>query len=126
MSVSDQERKRRGRAAEEYVCQQLARCGYKIIARNFAALPYGEIDIIASKDGVLTMIEVKARKITSNFGGPLAAINTRKMNKMQNCLNIYLKQNQIMNSEIAILAAAVYHNNYGEIIKSEIIPIEIL
>jgi hypothetical protein len=31
-----------------------------------------------------------------------------------------------MNSEIAILAAAVYHNNYGEIIKSEIIPIEIL
>lgn len=50
--------RQRGIEAEELVCGYLASKGYSILARNWFCRA-GEIDIVASKDGVVSFVEVK-------------------------------------------------------------------
>ena len=57
--IDDQSRKDIGRIGEEVASTFLERKGFKIIARNYRK-PWGEIDIIAEKDGSVRFIEVKA------------------------------------------------------------------
>src|SRR3989338_4219269 len=52
-------RKDVGRGGEDIACQFLARKGYKVIERNYRR-KWGEIDIIAEKDGTVRFVEVKA------------------------------------------------------------------
>lgn len=52
------DRKEVGRLGEDVACQYLARRGFRIIERNYLR-SWGEIDIIAEKDGVVRFIEVK-------------------------------------------------------------------
>jgi len=47
-----------GLDAEEKVAEYLLKDGYKILKRNFHS-KFGEIDIIAKKDDILSFIEVK-------------------------------------------------------------------
>ena len=49
-----------GISAESRACVYLMAKGYRILARRFKT-PYGEIDVIARKRGLLVFIEVKAR-----------------------------------------------------------------
>ena len=51
---------RRGRRAETLCAWLLRLKGYRIVARGFRA-PVGEIDIVATRRGVLVAVEVKAR-----------------------------------------------------------------
>jgi putative endonuclease len=51
---------RRGRGAETLAALWLFTKGYRILAQR-ERTPYGEIDIAAFKDGVLVVVEVKAR-----------------------------------------------------------------
>jgi putative endonuclease len=69
-----------GRQGEELAAKYLKDKGYKIIEKNFRK-GYGEIDIIAIKDGVLVFIEVKTRT-TRLFGGALEAIAYRKLKSL--------------------------------------------
>src|SRR3989344_3957542 len=62
----DQARKEVGKSGEDIACQFLARKGYKVIGRNYRK-KWGEIDIIAEKDGVVRFIEVKAVSQTGDF-----------------------------------------------------------
>lgn len=63
-----------GILGEELACEYLKSKGYSIIDRNFWR-PYGEIDIIAKKNGILAFFEVKAFQMRQNdsakeFSGP--------------------------------------------------------
>ncbi len=49
-----------GKKAEEYVVTWLLQQGFSIVAQNYRQR-YGEIDIIAKKDNVISFIEVKYR-----------------------------------------------------------------
>jgi putative endonuclease len=49
-----------GISAESKACVYLLAKGYRILARRFKT-PYGEIDIVAKKRGLLAFVEVKAR-----------------------------------------------------------------
>lgn len=62
-----------GASGERKACRYLKRKGYKIIARNFRN-PFGEIDIIASKDDITAFIEVKTR-LTDSYGTPSQAVD---------------------------------------------------
>jgi putative endonuclease len=53
-------RERPGQAGEERACRFLAERGYSIRARNFRCRT-GEIDIVATHDGVVAFVEVKER-----------------------------------------------------------------
>jgi putative endonuclease len=48
-----------GQRGEEIACSYLLRHGYRIVERNFTR-KWGEIDIIARKNGVICFIEVKS------------------------------------------------------------------
>ena len=68
--------------------------GYVIIQRNFRYSTFGEIDIIAKKDGFLVFIEVKTYK-TEQFGEPLLLVNSRKQQKLRKLAQIYMLQKKI-------------------------------
>ena len=57
------------------------RAGYAIIARNWRC-PRGELDIVAWREGVLVVCEVKARR-SSNFGDPFEAITPAKIQRLR-------------------------------------------
>jgi Holliday junction resolvase-like predicted endonuclease len=54
-----------------------AREGYTVVARNWRCAR-GELDVVAWRDGVLAVCEVKARR-NADFGDPFEAITPRKM-----------------------------------------------
>lgn len=53
------------------------RAGYTIVARNWRCVR-GELDVVAWRDGVLAVCEVKARR-NADFGDPFESITPRKM-----------------------------------------------
>lgn len=124
MTISDVERKRRGRIAEDEICRILKRRGLQIIARNVNFPRIGEIDIIAKEENKIFVVEVKARQFDSSFGGPLAAVTRKKLSKITKATYCYLKMNGMMNNYIDILAAGVLMDKSGKIENIEIVPVE--
>lgn len=57
--------------AARYLCTH----DYTILARNYRT-PFGEVDLIAQKDGVLVYVEVKYRS-SNDYGDPLEAVDRR-------------------------------------------------
>lgn len=57
--MDENARKRVGQIGEDIACQFLERKGFNVLGRNYRK-PWGEIDIIAEKDGVVRFVEVKA------------------------------------------------------------------
>lgn len=74
-----------GNIAEDKAAEHLKRNGFKIIKRNFYS-KFGEIDIIARKDGELHFVEVKSGK---NFD-PIYNITPSKLNKITKTINYYI------------------------------------
>ena len=59
MKSDTPDRKSVGQAGEDIACQFLESKGFKILERNYRK-PWGEIDIVAEKGGVVRFVEVKA------------------------------------------------------------------
>ena len=72
--------------AEKYLIEQ----GFLIVERNFRC-KMGEVDIIASKDGVLHFIEVKASKKYE----PAYNIDHQKMAKLFKAVSFYLHKKSV-------------------------------
>ena len=66
-----------GVASENRAVKYLMKSGYKILARNYRYLK-AEIDIIALKENILVVVEVKARS-ASIFGNPEEAVSSKKI-----------------------------------------------
>jgi putative endonuclease len=81
-----------GAIGEDAAAKYLARKGYTIRERNFRCRT-GEIDIIATKDGVLSFIEVKTRQ-NFNYGRPCEAVTRNKQRNIKMSAEYYLKQLQ--------------------------------
>ena len=62
--------------------------GYTIVEKNYRTR-HGELDLIASKDGTLVVVEVKLRRGTG-FGEPLEAITPRKQQTIREITEEYL------------------------------------
>lgn len=76
-----------GKDGEDRAVQFLIDQNYQIIDRNWRS-KFGEIDIIASKDNILYLVEVKTRS-SSQFGFPHEAINVKKLQRMQLTAQLY-------------------------------------
>jgi putative endonuclease len=90
-SCSD-ERRHTGESGESVAVELLRKNGYKIIERNYRC-KLGEIDIIAEDDGVLTFVEVKARR-TDEFEGPKSAVTPQKQRRISMVALEYLKETE--------------------------------
>ena len=85
-------------AAADYLCGH----GYDLVSRNLRT-PYGEIDLIAHKDGITIFVEVKART-SKSFGPPEIAVTPRKQAHMLACAEFYAQQNEIDHWQIDVIA----------------------
>ncbi len=74
--------------AEKYFIEH----GYKILFQNWRHPPY-EIDIIATKNEMLHIIEVKARK-SSAYGFPEESVGKKKIRNLMKAADEFLFQNK--------------------------------
>ncbi|QUE31770.1 YraN family protein [Francisella philomiragia] len=81
-----------GNKAEEQASKFLRTINLQILAQNFKALPYGEIDIIALDQNTLVFIEVKYRSKTK-FAKAEEMLTYSKQQKLINAANIFLQEN---------------------------------
>jgi putative endonuclease len=88
---------RTGKEAEHEVCKYLERDGYAILDRNWRR-PWGELDIVARKDGVLHFVEVKAsRRLVAGFA-PTVRADARKMAKVNRTARSWLAAHGLQGS----------------------------
>lgn len=79
-----------GERGEALAEEHLRRLGYRIVERNYRCR-LGEIDCIAVQDSTLVFLEVKARR-TTDYGGPLEAVDRRKRRKLTLLARYYVAQ----------------------------------
>jgi putative endonuclease len=79
-----------GQWGEKQAAVYLATHSFVILESNVRT-PYGEIDLIASKDGVIVFIEVKTRR-TTTFGFPEESVNQRKQNHILSSAQHYIQE----------------------------------
>ena len=98
-----------GRIGEEKAVKYLEKMNYKILKRNYRNRK-GEIDIIAYYNKTIVIIEVKARK-NNNYGYPIDAVNSVKVNKIKECTKYFLYKQKINFLEIRFDIIEVYQIN---------------
>jgi len=79
---------------ENLACEFLKENGFEILENNFQKR-YGEIDIVAKKQGIPHFIEVKTRKESSvrKFGLPEEAVTGKKRKRIIETAETYLAEN---------------------------------
>ncbi|SHF06966.1 YraN family protein [Chryseobacterium takakiae] len=84
-----------GKKAEDLAADFLLKNGYKILARNFR-YQKAEIDIIAAKDNLIIICEVKARS-TDVFNLPQESVNKKKIKLLVSAADYYLQEFNVLN-----------------------------
>ena len=74
-------RNKTGMWGEIFATRYLRDRGYEILSTNYVCR-FGEIDIIAMKDGVMSFVEVKTRQ-SLKFWHPREAVNYYKQQKIR-------------------------------------------
>ena len=95
--------KKIGNLGEEISLNYLKNKGFKLINRNWAKLPLGEIDIIAEKNKIIYFVEVKTTA-TDSEEFPLEHLDSRKLKKFQRIVNHYLIENNLIDSDYKLSA----------------------
>lgn len=75
-----------GISAESRACVYLIAKGYRILARRFKT-PYGEIDIVAKRRGLLAFVEVKAR---ATLDGAAYSVTPQQQARIVNAAQMWL------------------------------------
>jgi len=102
-----------GVKGEEMAASWLINKGYKIIQRNWRCGQL-EIDIIATKDDCLHIVEVKARN-HSTIGHPEDGVGKIKFKSLQRAADLYLRKNPHYNwLQYDILAITLFKNKEPE------------
>ncbi|HZG57907.1 YraN family protein [Paenibacillus sp.] len=86
-------RKAIGAAGEAAAAAYLAGQGYKVVAANWRCR-FGELDLVAAKDGTLAFVEVRTRSSRSlgRFGAPLESVTPGKQAKLRRLAEAYLQR----------------------------------
>jgi len=81
----------KGKLGEQMAADFLRQKGYRILETNFRTR-FGEIDLIAAKDGRLVFVEVKL-KVGSELGTPEEMITLTKISQVKQTAEVFLQQN---------------------------------
>lgn len=82
-----------GKWGEDKACEYLQERGYEVLIRNWR-FEKAEIDIIATKNGVVVFVEVKTRS-TIDFGLPQDFVKTTKIKNLAKAAHQYVLENDI-------------------------------
>ena len=94
-----------GAWGEDLVAEWYCKRGYEIVERNWRCRQ-GEIDIIASRDSVLVICEVKTRA-TADFGSPALAVDANKQQRLRRLAAHWLSENPTTRASVRFDVAAV-------------------
>lgn len=107
-----------GKKAEDLAAEFLIKSGYKILVRNFR-YQKAEIDIIAEKDNLIIITEVKARS-TDVFMLPQEAVNKRKISLIVSAANHFIEEFN-KNQEVRFDIISVLPDEKGKLIIEHIV-----
>ncbi|WP_374174596.1 YraN family protein [Flavobacterium tructae] len=96
-----------GKKGEDLAVEYLEQNGYKILDRNWT-FQKAEIDIIAEKESILAVIEVKTRSNLS-FGLPQDFVKPKKIQLLVKAVNAYINYRE-MDIEIRFDIIAIHKN----------------
>ena len=80
-----------GSDGESAAAAYLKRRGYVIVGQNYACR-FGEIDVIARKDGFIVFVEVKTRK-NEQFAAPREFVTAKKQERILKTAMLWLQEN---------------------------------
>ncbi|MCR4032577.1 MULTISPECIES: YraN family protein [Flavobacterium] len=81
-----------GKLGEDLAVAHLEENGYLILERNFV-IQKAEIDIIAKKDSILAIVEVKTRS-SLDFGSPQDFVKQKKIQLLIKAVNAYINDRE--------------------------------
>ncbi|PQP80594.1 YraN family protein [Paenibacillus sp. PCH8] len=105
-------RQQKGQLGEEAACCWLRENDYRIIRRNWRCRS-GEIDIIASCEGLLVFVEVRSRSGASQYGTPQESVDMRKMQQVRSTASVYLQMTGKTDIQIRFDVIAVMLDKAG-------------
>ncbi|MCH2490253.1 MAG: YraN family protein [Flavobacteriales bacterium] len=103
-----------GHQGEQLAVDYLLKQGYSILARNYR-FQKAEIDIIAQKNSVLIILEVKTRN-SSFFGDPQEFVTPGKIKLLVKAANEYVLTNELT-LEVRFDIIAILKNRHIEKIE---------
>ena len=101
-----------GKEAEAKAKAFLENMGYVILAKNFY-YQRGELDIVSLYQGVLVVVEVKARS-SSVFQEPYEAVDKRKIKLLVNATDAFIKAGN-RTEEVRFDIISVLKNKLGQL-----------
>jgi putative endonuclease len=97
-----------GKKGEQLAIDFLLKNDYKILEKNYRYLK-AEVDIIAKKENILAVIEVKTRS-TDYFGNPQDFVNPKKIKLLLSAIDHYVVQKDL-DVEVRFDIIAIIHQN---------------
>lgn len=110
----------RGRRAEQEAALYLRRRGYRILAQNLRT-PFGEIDLVAERDKVIAITEVKARS-SEEFGTPIEALHPRQQQRLRRAGEWLATRKGWQGKTVRFDLIAVDLDERGNVVRLEHIP----
>ncbi|MEZ2413970.1 YraN family protein [Muriicola sp. E247] len=96
-----------GRKGEDMAVQSLVKKGYSIRERNYR-FGKAEIDILAQKDGILAVVEVKMRRL-GHLRSLADAVNLKKRSRLIKAADHYVIKNNL-NVEVRFDIILILHS----------------
>ncbi|WP_419771358.1 MAG: YraN family protein [Candidatus Marinarcus sp.] len=103
----------KGDIAEQKSCEYLISQGFTVIERNFYAKKLGEIDIIASKNGIYHFCEVKSAQ---DYETAILNITPTKLSKLKRSVDYYLQSKKL--NVAFVLDAIIVVDNQIEFLEN--------
>ena len=82
-----------GKKGEQLAIDYLVENGYSIVEKNYR-FQKAEIDVIAQKENVLVVVEVKTRS-TDYFGNPQDFVNPKKIKLLVSAIDNYVTEKDL-------------------------------
>jgi putative endonuclease len=102
-----------GKKGERIAAAFLADKGYRIVETNWQS-NHQEVDIIAEKDNLLVIVEVKSRR-SSYFGDPEASVTRQKQKMLIKAANHFIASRKLDMEVRFDIIAIILHNNTKKI-----------
>ncbi len=103
-----------GNIGEHAVAEFLINKGYEIVEKNYT-IRGGEIDIIAKKDDIIAIVEVKTRKNNSLTSGFDSINKTKKLRIFKTARQYFLKNNCDLQPRFDVAVVVLHNDNVNRI-----------
>jgi putative endonuclease len=104
-----------GDEGEDLAAEHLERHGYTVLERN-VRFRYGELDIVAEKDGVVCFVEVR-RRASAVWGDPSATVSGPKQRRVVRAAMGWLQRHRVGDKGLRFDVASVVGRGRGATVE---------